>query len=142
MRKPLSPAIEQVKTFHIAADVPVHSVPAFPNEARCKLRRHLLMEEFDEFTRALEARNMTECADALADIIYVAIGTALELGIPLAECWDEVQASNMAKIDPVTGKVVRREDGKILKPKGWQAPDIEGIIMDAILKGIDLGGPK
>lgn len=49
-------------------------------------------------------------------------------GIPLAAVWDAVQAANMAKVDPVTGKVRRREDGKILKPDGWQPPNIAAVL--------------
>ena len=61
-------------------------------------------------------------------MIYIAVGTALELGIPLEPVWDEVHRSNMAKVDPETGKVRKREDGKVLKPEGWVRPDIAGAI--------------
>jgi len=67
-------------------------------------------------------------SDGLADLIYVCVGCALEYGIPLDRVGDEVQRSNMAKVDPLTGAVRRRLDGKILKPEGWTPPDIAGVM--------------
>jgi predicted HAD superfamily Cof-like phosphohydrolase len=72
----------------------------------------------------MKENNIVEIADAIADSIYVLIGTALEYGIPLDAVWGEVQISNMAKVDLDTGKVRRREDGKVLKSEGWTKPDI------------------
>ncbi len=89
------------------------------------MRARLLDEEVREFHNALsEDDNIIELADALADIIYIVVGTALEFGIPLDRVWTEVQRSNMAKVDPTTGKAKHRVDGKILKPEGWTPPDI------------------
>jgi predicted HAD superfamily Cof-like phosphohydrolase len=65
-----------------------------------------------------------EVADALADMVYIIVGTALEFGIPLDRVWDEVQRSNMAKVDPVSGRVEKRADGKVKKPQGWEGPRI------------------
>jgi predicted HAD superfamily Cof-like phosphohydrolase len=53
---------------------------------------------------------------------------ALEFGIPLEKVWTEVHKSNMAKADPLKGGVIYREDGKVLKPEGWQKPDIAGVL--------------
>lgn len=114
-----------VRDFHRATDTPVFESPRIPDIERRMLRGRLLREEFNEFVEANDHGDVVEVADALADIIYVAVGTALEYGIPLDKVWDEVQRTNMAKIDPTNGKVRRREDGKILKPKGWTAPDIK-----------------
>lgn len=114
-----------VRDFHRATDTPVLEFPRVPDADRRVLRDRLLREEFNEFVEANDRGDVVEVADALADIIYVAVGTALEYGIPLDRVWDEVQRTNMAKIDPTTGRVRRREDGKILKPAGWTAPDIE-----------------
>jgi predicted HAD superfamily Cof-like phosphohydrolase len=68
----------------------------------------------------------------MADSIYVIVGAAIEYGIPLAAIWQAVQDSNMLKVDPTTGKVIRREDAKILKPPNWQPPDIERILANAL----------
>lgn len=126
--------MRDVVNFHKATDTPVLHKPGFPIADRVELRISLLQEELDEFIDAAQKRNITEVADALADIIYVAVGAALEFGIPLADVWAEVQASNMMKCDLKTGKVVRRKDGKILKPDGWKPPDIESIIQKAQIK--------
>jgi predicted HAD superfamily Cof-like phosphohydrolase len=70
--------------------------------------------------------DIVEIADALADIIYIACGTAVSYGIPLNRVFDEVHRSNMAKL--VDGKVIRRADGKILKPDGWTPPDTKAAV--------------
>lgn len=117
--------LEQLRSFHNGCDVPILEAPMFPDAARVKLRLDILEEEHNEFRDAVAARNLAMTADALADIIYVAVGTALEFGIPLDRVWAEVHRSNMAKVDPFTGKAERRADGKVLKPLGWTPPDID-----------------
>jgi predicted HAD superfamily Cof-like phosphohydrolase len=92
------------------------------------LRQRLLREEYIEWLTAVSERDMVETADALADMVYIIVGTALEFGIPLDRVWNEVHRSNMAKVDPETGRVKRRDDGKILKPQNWTAPDVAGAL--------------
>lgn len=121
-------AIADVTAFHRACDVPVLAIPQFPSDARVELRKKLINEEYRELKGAIYRRDLVAVADAIADLNYVLIGTALEFGIPLDRVWDEVQRSNMAKVDQVTGKVIRRADGKILKPEGWQQPQICRIL--------------
>src|SRR5688572_30422259 len=100
------------------------------------LRKALLAEEFSETMQALDMLSIeidhdiqreliVKVADGLADLIYVEIGTALQLGIPLDRVWAEVHLSNMAK---VADGVRLREDGKILKPEGWEPPDVEKAV--------------
>lgn len=120
--------IDDVRAFHVATETPILETPTRPDEDRRRLRDRLLREEFNEFAAANTFGDVVEVADALADIIYVCVGTALEYGIPLDKVWDEVQRTNMAKVDPATGKVRRRDDGKILKPEGWMPPDIAGAL--------------
>jgi predicted HAD superfamily Cof-like phosphohydrolase len=121
--------IQDVGAFHAACDVPVLQIPAVPARDRVALRRSLIDEEVNkELLPAMDAGNIVELADALADSIYVIVGTALEYGIPLDRVWQAVQAANMAKVDPATGKVHRRDDGKILKPPDWTPPDIEAAL--------------
>jgi predicted HAD superfamily Cof-like phosphohydrolase len=127
-------AIDDVKAFHVACDVPVATKPCIPPTARKELRWSLIEEEINkELVMAMAEENIPAIADAIADGIYVLIGTALEYGIPLAKVWNAVQDANMAKVDATTGKVIRRPDGKILKPDGWQPPDITRIIADAMV---------
>lgn len=123
--------MNDVADFHVACDVPVRYIPAWPNEDRIALRLKLMKEEYEEeLLPAIANRDLVETADAMADLIYVIVGAAIEFGIPLALVWRAVQSANMAKVGP-DGKVHRREDGKILKPEGWRPPDIASIIRKA-----------
>jgi predicted HAD superfamily Cof-like phosphohydrolase len=106
-------------------------MPQVPSQDRQKLRYDLIVEEVvKELLPALVQEDLVQIADALADSIYVLVGTALEYGIPLDRVWAVVQRANMAKVDPTTGKVRKREDGKVLKPEGWTAPDIDAILRE------------
>lgn len=120
--------MDDVRAFHEACDVPVLIKPTNPPIIRRDLRVALIQEELYELEKAVYTDDIVEVADALADLIYVTVGTALEYGIPLDRVWDEVHRSNMAKIDHATGKVHKRADGKVLKPEGWKPPDIAAII--------------
>lgn len=102
------------------------TTPTLPNEEERLLRFKLLEEEFVEYTEAEDNDDIVEIADALADIIYIACGTAISYGIDLNAVFKEVHRSNMAKF--VDGKVLRRADGKIIKPEGWTPPDIQGVL--------------
>jgi predicted HAD superfamily Cof-like phosphohydrolase len=115
-----------VKDFQIAFGLNVGAKPEFPGDAERRLRIKLLREEFEEYLDAEKDDDIVEVADALADIIYIACGTAVSYGIPLDRVFAEVHRSNMAKL--VDGKPIRREDGKILKPEGWTPPDTKGAV--------------
>lgn len=123
----MSGLLDDVSAFHKACDVPIGDRPAI-RASRVELRRRILREEWKETDDAMADGDLVELADGLADIIYVAIGTAVEFGIPLDRVWAEVQRSNMAKVDPDTGKVKHRSDGKVLKPESWSPPDIVGAL--------------
>jgi len=123
-----------VKEFHEAFGQRIGEKPELPSaEERC-LRIRLLEEEFEEYMAGEGKDDIVEIADALADIIYIACGTAVSYGIPLDDVFAEVHRSNMAKL--VDGKVIRREDGKIQKPEGWTAPDIRSVLEKSHLKYI------
>lgn len=124
----LSKAIEDVKAFHKAGDVPIHTKAKLPAKTRRKLRQDLITEEYKEYLAAEKENNIVAIADALADMAYVIVGCAIEYGIPLDDVWDEVHFSNMTKVDKATGKIKRRTDGKILKPKDWKPPNIESAL--------------
>ena len=116
-----------VKTFHLAFGQRIGEIPAVPESIdERELRMSLLEEEFNEYVDAEEDADIIEIADALADIIYIALGTAVSYGIPLDKVFEEVHRSNMAKL--VDGKVLRRADGKVQKPEGWTPPDIAGVL--------------
>lgn len=122
--------LSDVAAFHKACDIPILNKPTIPNKDRIDLRTSLIREEYLEVLHSLIKNELDLCelSDGLADLIYVLVGTALEFGIPLERVWDAVQAANMAKVDPATGKVKKREDGKVLKPLGWVAPDINKAV--------------
>lgn len=128
-------AVEDVAAFHVVTELPILAVPQWPNDARIDLRFELIEEEVTrELLPAIERRDLVETADAIVDSIYVLIGAALEFGIPIGNVWTAVQAANMAKAvenEDGTRRVRRREDGKILKPAGWQAPDIREVLLAA-----------
>lgn len=117
----------EVREFHRACDLPVAPRPALPDPAARQLRMRLLLEEVTELTEAEISEDLTQIADALADIIYIACGTALAYGIPLDEVFTEVHRSNLTKVGP-DGTVVVRADGKILKGAQYDPPHIARIL--------------
>lgn len=105
--------------------------PGVPADSVVKLCRTLIEGEVvDELMPALEEGDLVEIADGIADGIYVLIYTAHAYGIPIEKVFDEVQRTNMAKFP--NGKVIRRDDSKIMKPPGWSPPDIKRIIDEAL----------
>jgi predicted HAD superfamily Cof-like phosphohydrolase len=143
-------AHSDVEAFHRLVGASIGDVEKPDATVDLELRVRLIAEEFDELLEALapgaypsvvvkdainawliartfsrdNTPNLPEIADALADLEYVTIGSAVTWGIPGAAVWDEVQAANMRKAggpkDPVTGKA--------LKPPGWKGPDVEGVL--------------
>jgi len=136
--------IDDVTKFHETYNVPILDSPQFPSEVRMLLRQDIIEEEIDELYDAMgclrdeiasvygldkDQADIVEVADAIADAIYVLIGTALEFGIPLEKVWNEVHRSNMSKLDD-DGNPVYREDGKVLKSNNFSPPDIASIIYE------------
>jgi predicted HAD superfamily Cof-like phosphohydrolase len=98
------------------------------NRQQYLLYRDLMAEEMGELIDADTKDDLIEQADAIIDILVVTIGAGLSLGLPLDMLWKEVMRSNTAKIDPNTGMVKKRADGKVLKPDGWTPPNIEAVL--------------
>ena len=103
------------------------SVDTF-NEEQYKLYINLIEEEFKELKEAIAAGDLVEQLDALEDILVVTIGAIHSAGMDGEGGWKEVMRTNFAKIDKETGKVRKREDGKVLKPLGWEPPNLNGFI--------------
>jgi predicted HAD superfamily Cof-like phosphohydrolase len=103
------------------------SVPSEPN-ALAELYLKLIKEEYAEFIEAIEDANDAEQLDACFDMMWVIVGFMKSRGWDCEQAWDEGAKSNLSKIDSVTGKVIRREDGKILKPEGWQPPNFKKFV--------------
>jgi len=98
------------------------------NEAQYKLYLNLMEEEWKELKAALLMEDRVEQLDALLDFIVVTIGAIHSAGMDGEGGWREVIGTNLAKIDKETGKVRKREDGKVLKPVGWVPPDLKPFV--------------
>jgi predicted HAD superfamily Cof-like phosphohydrolase len=84
----------------------------------------LIEEEAEELNQAIIAKDRVEILDALIDMLVVTIGAIHSAGFDAEGAWKEVMQTNFNKIDKDTGKVVKREDGKVLKPDGWTPPNL------------------
>ena len=93
-----------------------------------KMYLSLIDEEHRELREAVEADDLIEQLDALIDILVVTIGAIHSAGFDGEGAWKEVMATNFAKVDRETGRVRKREDGKVLKPQGWTPPDLKGYL--------------
>jgi len=121
--------IEQLKQWNNATGIATPNKISALNDERMTLRFALMEEENLEYMRA---RSYTDIADALGDMLYVLVGTIVEHGLSdkIEAVFDEIHRSNMTKV--VDGKVKRREDGKILKPEGYEKPNLKPILEDSI----------
>ena len=88
----------------------------------------LIDEEHQELLEATLAEDRVEQLDALIDILVVTIGAIHSMGADAEGAWTEVMSTNFAKIDKETGKVRKREDGKVLKPIGWVPPELAPFV--------------
>jgi len=142
---------QKVGEFMKAYEQDVHTTARFPMEKIRQLRFDLIEEELDELDVAMKKQeeleetndngelssesefindsqeNLIEIADALTDLLYVIYGAGHAYGIDLDACFDEVQRSNMSKLDE-NGKAIKREDGKILKGPNYSPPNLHGIV--------------
>jgi predicted HAD superfamily Cof-like phosphohydrolase len=98
------------------------------DEKQYAMYRSLIDEEVGELREAVEADDRVEQLDALIDILVVTIGAIHSMGADAEGAWEEVMSTNAAKIDLDTGKVRKREDGKVLKPEGWVPPDLAPFV--------------
>lgn len=98
------------------------------NLPQASLYHNLIVEEYSEYIAARNANDDAEILDACFDMIWVIVGYMKSRGWDCGAAWDEGAKSNLSKIDPLTGYVKRREDGKILKPEGWQPPDFAKFV--------------
>jgi hypothetical protein len=96
------------------------------------LYQKLMAEEYGEFLTATTFSDEVETLDACMDLIWVTLGFCIHKGYDIEGAWNEVARSNMAKVDPETGKVKRRSDGKILKPADWTPPNLAPYVKKAI----------
>lgn len=110
----------------------ISNAPRIPPEEVEELCMELIKEERRELMRAVVDEDLVGIADGITDHIWVLLAMACCYGIPIEKVWEEVAKTNMAKFPD--GVVLRRPDGKILKPPGWVPPNIKSIIEAAIRK--------
>ena len=99
-----------------------------PSKANYDMYLNLIKEEYEELQDAVASDDKLEQLDALVDILVVTMGAIRAAGWDGEGAWREVMDTNFAKIDPDTGKVRKREDGKVLKPEGWKAPELAQFV--------------
>ena len=99
----------------------------FPNDKITSLRYELIREELEELKEAINKKDLVEVADALTDILYVTYGAGHAFGINLDECFQEVQNSNMSKLDS-NGKPIYNDKGKVMKGPNYFKPDLSKFI--------------
>ena len=105
----------------------VKNKPSFSSDKINQLRISLIKEELDELKEAMDSKNLLEVADALTDLLYVTYGAGHAFGIDLDKCFDEVQNSNMSKLDD-NGKPIYNDSGKVMKGPNYFKPDLNKFI--------------
>jgi predicted HAD superfamily Cof-like phosphohydrolase len=117
----------KVKEFMQKFKQEVKSKPSFPDNNIIKLRINLIKEELLELEEALSEKNIEETADALTDILYVTYGAGHAFGIDLDKCFNEVQKSNMSKLDKF-GNPIYNDQGKVMKGPLYFKPNFKKIL--------------
>ena len=117
----------KVGTFMKTFGQEVKTKPSLSTEKINKLRIDLIKEELEELTEAMNNKDLLEVADALTDILYVTYGAGHAFGIDLDKCFQEVQNSNMSKLDE-NGKPIYNDKGKVMKGPNYFKPDLTKFI--------------
>ncbi len=118
---------ESVKKFMQTFGQEVRTNASFPNDKIIDLRIDLIKEELSELKEAVEKKDIKEVADALTDILYVTYGAGHAFGINLDKCFDEVQNSNMSKLDQ-NGRPIFNDKGKVMKGPNYFKPDLSKFL--------------
>ena len=118
---------DKVGTFMKTFGQEVKTKPSFSTDKINKLRLDLIKEELTELTEAMNNNDLLEVADALTDILYVTYGAGHAFGINLDKCFEEVQNSNMSKLDE-NGKPIYNEHGKVMKGPNYFKPDLSKFV--------------
>ena len=122
--------INSVKEFHTAFKIGHSEIPtANLVESKYELRYNLMKEENEEYLEAVRNNDLIEIADALGDMMYILCGTIIEHGLQhkIEAVFDEIQRSNMSKLDD-EGNPIYREDGKVMKGPNYFKPDFSKIL--------------
>ena len=128
--RPMKKQIDAVKKFHEVYKIPFQDFPTKDtSESFLNLRYRLMSEENQEYLEAAKNGDLIEIADALGDMLYILCGTIITHGMQykIEEVFDEIQRSNMSKLDN-DGNPIYREDGKVMKGPNYFKPDIKSIL--------------
>lgn len=118
--------------FNCKFDLPRPKTPQLLDSYTFHFREGFLREELDEFYTAHQHADLAGAADALVDLVYVALGTAIMMGLPWQALWDEVQRANMSKVRAASAEDSKRGSTlDVVKPPGWVAPDISAVLRRA-----------
>jgi len=117
----------KVGTFMKTFGQEVKTSPSLSTDKINKLRIDLIKEELEELTEAINNKDLLEVADALTDILYVTYGAGHAFGVDLDKCFDEVQNSNMSKLDK-NGKPIYNESGKVMKGPNYFKPNLSKFV--------------
>ena len=118
---------ESVKKFMETFGQEIKEKAGFPDNKITSLRYELIKEELDELKEAIDNKDIKEVADALTDILYVTYGAGHAFGINLDKCFEEVQNSNMSKLD-LNGKPIYNEKGKVMKGPNYFKPNLSKFV--------------
>lgn len=118
---PQSDVYGDVEAFHLKFGIPAATTPSLLDPRTAGYRTSFMLEELTEFSQSHGRGDLAEAADALVDLVYVAVGTAVLMGLPWDALWEEVQRANMSKERGPTSK--RGSPIDVRKPAGWRAPD-------------------
>ena len=110
------------------------------NKNQYELYLKLLAEEFVELLDGLDSGNRIEQLDALIDLLVINIGCLHSLGVRSEDAWNEVIRSNMSKVDPATGKVLKRDDGKVIKPVSFSPANLNNCVVGDELNIVEYTG--
>ena len=120
---------QSVKDFHEKFGVPMHSTPTILDTETFNFRYKFMKEELDEFVASYIDGDLEGMADALIDLVYVAQGTALMMGLPWSPLWEEVQRANMNKVRATDASQSKRGSAlDVIKPEGWVGPNFKGLL--------------
>jgi predicted HAD superfamily Cof-like phosphohydrolase len=121
--------IKDIDQFHKKFGFEKNEKVGIPdNNEIVNFRTSFLMEELAEYTQAITKKDAAGALDALVDIVYIALGTAWLFNLPFEKAWNEVQKANMSKVRAKSKSKKRGTAFDVIKPQGWQAPNIERIV--------------
>ena len=134
--KPQNPDYQaDIRAFHEKFGHDALKIPGFLDPETAKFRKNFLQEEVDEFNEAVEQGDISKAAHELADVLYIAFGTADKMGIPIGEVWKEIQRANMDKVRATSAEQSKRGSTQdVVKPPGWKKADVASVLLSYVTR--------